>query len=88
MTSTTLLVDETDYFFERILAPSARACPVASQTQTAVLRVCVHQAQSGSKAGVLGEASLNLAEFIGFSQLDQRALPLKSCSAGSVLHVS
>ena len=45
--------------------------------------------QGSTRSGVLGEASINLTEFAGFGpQLDQRALPLKNCSAGSVLHVS
>ncbi|CAI5472690.1 unnamed protein product [Closterium sp. Yama58-4] len=38
------------------------------------------------RSGVLGEATLNLAEFAGFGGLDQRTLPLKNCSAGTILH--
>ncbi|CAI7894365.1 unnamed protein product [Closterium sp. NIES-53] len=45
-------------------------------------------AVSSAAGAVLGEASLNLTEFIGYSQLDQRALPLRSCPSGSVLHVT
>ncbi|CAI7736894.1 unnamed protein product, partial [Closterium sp. NIES-53] len=45
-------------------------------------------ASGPSKASILGEASLNLADFAAFSQLDQRSLPLRCCEAGSVLHVT
>ncbi|GJP40396.1 hypothetical protein CLOM_g24666 [Closterium sp. NIES-68] len=41
-----------------------------------------------TRGGILGEATLNLADFAGFNQLDQRALPLKYCPAGTVLHVT
>ncbi|CAI5519182.1 unnamed protein product [Closterium sp. Naga37s-1] len=40
------------------------------------------------RSGVLGEATLNLAEFGGFGGLDQRTLPLKNCSAGTILHAT
>ncbi|CAK9277643.1 unnamed protein product [Sphagnum jensenii] len=40
-----------------------------------------------SRAGILGEALINLGEFADFNHPAQRALPLKNCNSGTVLHV-
>ncbi|CAM6024969.1 unnamed protein product [Sphagnum balticum] len=39
-----------------------------------------------SRAGILGEALINLGEFADFNHPAQRALPLKNCNSGTVLH--
>jgi len=44
--------------------------------------------QGSTRTGILGEALLNLGEFVGFAHIDQRSLPLKYCAAGTILHVS
>ncbi|CAM5999825.1 unnamed protein product [Sphagnum balticum] len=40
-----------------------------------------------SRAGILGEALINLGEFADFNHPAQRALPLKNCNSGTVLHL-
>ena len=51
----------------------------------ACLRFC--GVQGSAKSGILGEVVLDLAEFAGRNQMDQRALPLQKCIHGTVLHV-
>lgn len=44
--------------------------------------------QGSSRSGVLGEVTVNLGEFASYSAPQQRALPLRNCTTGTVLHVS
>lgn len=47
---------------------------------------CLNE-QGSSRSGVLGEVTVNLGEFAASKNAQQRALPLKSCTTGTVLHV-
>ncbi|MCO5562718.1 hypothetical protein L7F22_016349 [Adiantum nelumboides] len=45
--------------------------------------------QMGSlRAGILGDAMVNLAEYVAAESPEGISLPLRNCSAGTVLHVS